>query len=263
VAERLLTAPRSRVPHHGPVRPDCPVECLLSVLSMRSFNPLSWAQDAPFDPPRTVGDVMDLYTRHQLRMIRGLGPRRTSEIEAAWSWPGSTSPGIRCSPPTVREPPREQDGPGRRDTVRTRSCTARRATGRSTRAGTLVLPQARQLPATTARPRPPRRARRGPRRSPRSGPTGASSNWARWRALCPAPGCTPASSCWNGAWPRSARASNSWCRNWSPTGCGPPARWGGTPFGYGWSPTWAGSWSSSGTPARGLLRRPQTLARTP
>jgi hypothetical protein len=83
MAERLLTAPRSRVPHHGPVRPDCPVECLLSVLSMRSFNPLSWAQDAPFDPPRTVGDVVDLYTRHQLRMIRGLGPRRTSEIEAA------------------------------------------------------------------------------------------------------------------------------------------------------------------------------------
>ena len=71
------------MPHHGPVRPDCPVECLLSVLSLRSFNPLSWAQDAPFDPPRTVGDVVDLYTRHQLRMIRGLGPRRTSEIEAA------------------------------------------------------------------------------------------------------------------------------------------------------------------------------------
>ena len=80
MAERLLTAPRSRVPHHGPVRPDCPVGCLLS---MRSFNPLSWAQDAPFDPPRTVSDVVDLYARHQLRMIRGLGLRRTSEIEAA------------------------------------------------------------------------------------------------------------------------------------------------------------------------------------
>ena len=83
MAERLLTAPRTEVPHHGPVRPDCPVECLLSVLSLHSFNPLSWAEDAPFDPPRTVGDVVDLYTRHQLRMIRGLGPRRVSEIEAA------------------------------------------------------------------------------------------------------------------------------------------------------------------------------------
>jgi hypothetical protein len=72
MAEQLLASPRTRVPHHGPVRPDCPVECLLSVLS-----------HAPFHPPRTVGDVVDLYTRHQLRMIRGLGPRRTSEIEAA------------------------------------------------------------------------------------------------------------------------------------------------------------------------------------
>jgi hypothetical protein len=83
MAEQLLTSPRTKVPHHGPVRPDCPVECLLSVLSLHSFNPLSWAQDAPFDPPRTVSDVVDLYARHQLRMIRGLGLRRTSEIEAA------------------------------------------------------------------------------------------------------------------------------------------------------------------------------------
>jgi hypothetical protein len=40
---------------------------------MRSFNPLSWAQDAPFDPPRTVGDVMDLYTRHQVQPANGKG----------------------------------------------------------------------------------------------------------------------------------------------------------------------------------------------
>ena len=38
---------------------------------------------APFGEPRTVGDVMDLYSRRQLRKIRGLGPRRVSEIEAA------------------------------------------------------------------------------------------------------------------------------------------------------------------------------------
>jgi hypothetical protein len=41
------------------------------------------AYDAPFHEPRTVGDVMDLYTRRQLRTIQGLGPRRISEIEAA------------------------------------------------------------------------------------------------------------------------------------------------------------------------------------
>jgi hypothetical protein len=83
MTERLLTARSGRVPHHGPVTPDCPVECLLTVLSLNSFNPLTRAYDAPFAEPRTVGDVVDLYTRHQLRKIRGLGPRRVSEIEAA------------------------------------------------------------------------------------------------------------------------------------------------------------------------------------
>lgn len=81
--EPLTEAPRGRVPHHGPVTRDCPVECLLTVLSMNSFNPLTRAYDAPFPEPRTVGDVIDLYTRRQLRKIRGLGPRRVSEIEAA------------------------------------------------------------------------------------------------------------------------------------------------------------------------------------
>jgi hypothetical protein len=59
------------------------VECLHTVLSLHSFKPLTRAYDAPFAEPRTVGDVMDLYTRRQLRKIRGLGPRRVFEIEAA------------------------------------------------------------------------------------------------------------------------------------------------------------------------------------
>jgi hypothetical protein len=83
MAEPLTAARTGKVPHHGPVTPDCPVERLLTVLSMNSFNPLTRAYDAPFAEPRTVGDVMDLYTRSQLRKIRGLGPRRVSEIEAA------------------------------------------------------------------------------------------------------------------------------------------------------------------------------------
>jgi hypothetical protein len=83
MAEQMLAAPRSGMPHHGPVTPGCPVECLLTVLSLNSFNPLARAYDAPFGEPRTVGDVMDLYTRRQLRKIRGIGPRRVSEIEAA------------------------------------------------------------------------------------------------------------------------------------------------------------------------------------
>jgi hypothetical protein len=81
--EPLTAARTSRVPHHGAVTRDCLVECLLTVLSMNSFNALTRADGAPFAEPRTVGDVIDLYTRRQLRKIRGLGRRRISEIEAA------------------------------------------------------------------------------------------------------------------------------------------------------------------------------------
>jgi hypothetical protein len=48
-----------------------------------SLNPLARAYDAPFDPPRTVGDVLGLYLDGKLREIRGLGRRRISEIQAA------------------------------------------------------------------------------------------------------------------------------------------------------------------------------------
>jgi hypothetical protein len=67
---------------------DCPVECLLTVLSVKSFNPLARAYDAPFDPPGTVGDVLGLYTGGRLREIRGLGPRGISEIAAALALAG-------------------------------------------------------------------------------------------------------------------------------------------------------------------------------
>ena len=72
-----------KVPHHGPVTRDCPVECLLTVLPLNSFNPLTRAYDASFDGPRTVGDVVDLHAGQQLGEIRGVGPHRVLEIEAA------------------------------------------------------------------------------------------------------------------------------------------------------------------------------------
>lgn len=83
MTEHVLITQKRGVPHHGPVSPGCPVECLLTVLSRMSFNPLTRAERAPFPPPRTVGDVMDLYARGQLRKIGGIGRRRLSEIEAA------------------------------------------------------------------------------------------------------------------------------------------------------------------------------------
>lgn len=55
---------------------------------MRSFRSLARAYDAPFDPPRTVRDVIGLYRDRQLSQIRGLGPRGRSEIEAALVYAG-------------------------------------------------------------------------------------------------------------------------------------------------------------------------------
>jgi hypothetical protein len=75
-------------PHHGPVSPDCPVECLLTALSLNAFNPLTRVYNQPFDPPRTVGDVVGLYARGELSRIYGLGPRRISEIEASLVFSG-------------------------------------------------------------------------------------------------------------------------------------------------------------------------------
>jgi hypothetical protein len=98
MAERPMTTRTGSVPHHGPISPDCPVECLLPVLSLMSFNRLACADDAPFGEPRTVGDVLDLCTRYELRKIRGLGPRRISEIEAALVLAGLDLTGHRQRP---------------------------------------------------------------------------------------------------------------------------------------------------------------------
>lgn len=65
-------------PHHGPVGPDCPVECLLTALSRTSFNRVARSPDEP----RTVGDIVTLLTEGKLPGIEGLGPKRVGEIEA-------------------------------------------------------------------------------------------------------------------------------------------------------------------------------------
>ena len=81
MAELVSICPRVAV--HGPVNPGCPVDCMWPALSLASLHPLARACDAPFDPPRTVGDVIELHRAGLLHEIRGLGPRRISEIEAA------------------------------------------------------------------------------------------------------------------------------------------------------------------------------------
>jgi hypothetical protein len=83
VAEQVAAGGPAAVCHHGPLRQDCPVECLQAVLSQAPYRALARAQGACFPPPRTVADVIRLYARRDLRDIRGLGPRRISEIETA------------------------------------------------------------------------------------------------------------------------------------------------------------------------------------
>lgn len=92
-----MAARPGAIPHHGPVSLDCPVECLLTVLSLASFNPLARAYEAPFNPPRTVGDVMELHADRMLRQIHGLGPRKISEIEAALVFAGLDLTGHQAS----------------------------------------------------------------------------------------------------------------------------------------------------------------------
>ncbi len=61
----------------------CPLDCLRAVLPTAALNLLARAWGAPFDPPRTAGDVVDLYQQRRLSQIRGLGPRRAAEIALA------------------------------------------------------------------------------------------------------------------------------------------------------------------------------------
>jgi hypothetical protein len=86
-----LTTPRSphvTTAHAGPIRPDCPVDCLRTVLSSAAFNLLARGYGAPFDPPRAIGDVIELYQQHRLGQIAGLGARRIGEIEVGLIYAG-------------------------------------------------------------------------------------------------------------------------------------------------------------------------------
>ncbi len=89
-----------QAPHHGPITPQCPLECLLTVASRRSYNRLKWADCRP----RTVGDVLRLHASGELPGINGLGPRHTAEITTALTRAGldTTPPPAR---PRTRRPP--------------------------------------------------------------------------------------------------------------------------------------------------------------
>src|SRR5260370_16772655 len=89
--------------HAAAIPPGGPVDCLKAVLSRMAFNPLARAYRAPFEPPRTVGDVIELYRCRQLDQIHGLGRRRIGEIEASLVVAGL--PTGHTPPPSPRPPP--------------------------------------------------------------------------------------------------------------------------------------------------------------
>jgi hypothetical protein len=70
--------------HHGEITADCPVACLLSVMSRKAWIPLTRAQGPHLlEPPVTVGDVLEMHAQQQLGSIWNLGRRRIGEIEVA------------------------------------------------------------------------------------------------------------------------------------------------------------------------------------
>lgn len=75
--------------HHGEITADCPVACLLSVMSRKAWIPLTRAQGHHLlEPPVTVGDVLEMHAQHQLGSIWNLGRRRIREIEVALIFAG-------------------------------------------------------------------------------------------------------------------------------------------------------------------------------
>lgn len=61
----------------------CSVDCLRAVLCTATFHVLARAERAPFNPPTTVGQVVELWRAGRLGLIAGLGRRRLGEIETA------------------------------------------------------------------------------------------------------------------------------------------------------------------------------------
>lgn len=77
---------------------ECPIDCLRGILSGMAFNPLARAYRAPFDPPSSVADVVNLLHKGKLDGIHGLGPRRVGEIEVALVFAGLVNDGCRLHP---------------------------------------------------------------------------------------------------------------------------------------------------------------------
>jgi len=70
----------------------CPLDCLAPQLSAMAFGPLRHELPWLLKRPVTVGDVVQMYLRRQLKHVRHLGPRRIGEIELVLTLAGLIAP---------------------------------------------------------------------------------------------------------------------------------------------------------------------------
>jgi hypothetical protein len=88
----------------------CPVDCLAAVLSTATFHTLVRAEDAPFEPPGTVGQVVELLRAGRLGQVFGLGPRRLGEIQAGLVLAGLVVSDVTSSAEGVPDNPGSRSG---------------------------------------------------------------------------------------------------------------------------------------------------------
>lgn len=81
---QMSTFNDEELPHHGPISPDCPVECLHTVLSLHALKRLVYVHDGL----STVAAVVKLCMSGELGDIPGIGARRISEIKTALVFAG-------------------------------------------------------------------------------------------------------------------------------------------------------------------------------
>lgn len=117
--------------------PACPIDCLQVVLGTATFHALARAERAPFNPPATVGHVLELLRAGQLGLAAGLGPRCIGELQAGLVLAGlvisDATPAAKARPSRTAEsgPPCSRD---EKEEPPPRQRSPRRSSGRSSRA---------------------------------------------------------------------------------------------------------------------------------
>lgn len=107
---KLLAQAGGRVCHDGPVTEGCPVECLAAYMETRTWLVLARGTRTG-SAPRTVDDVLKLYSADELKDIDGLGPARLNHVIGALTATGLELPALTRQNPHLRVIPPEPGSP--------------------------------------------------------------------------------------------------------------------------------------------------------